>query len=104
MLITFTTEHGNLVIRADDLRRIEDRPGFDTSNPDKSFSMVGWVEHDKVHHDIILGTAAENLARIVEQEAKVIAAYEAEQRKEAQQQRLAELQTKARTASKRGGR
>lgn len=95
MLITFTTEHGNLVIRAEDLRRLEDGP--------EQRCVVGWVEHETVHHSPIGGTAAENLARIVEQEAKVIAAYEEAQRKEAQQ-RLAELQTKARTASKRGGR
>ena len=89
MLITFTTEKGHLVIRAEDLRRLEDGP--------EGGCVVGWVEHETVHHSPVLGTAAENQARIVQQEVEVIAAYEAKQRQ-------TEYQTKARTMLKRGAR
>ena len=74
MLITFTTEHGNLVIRGEDLRRLEDGP--------EQQCIIGWVEHETVHHSPVNGTAAENLARIVQQEAQVVAAYEEAQRQQ----------------------
>jgi hypothetical protein len=79
MLITFTTEHGHLVIRGEDLRRIEDGPDGQC--------VAGWVESSGglVCYAPILGTAAENQARIVAQETAVIAAYEEAQRRAAQQ-------------------
>lgn len=91
MLITFTTEHGNLVIRAEDLRRLEDSAAG---------CFVCWVEHNDLFQRAVDGTAAENQARIVAQETAVIAAYEEAQRRA----QLPDLQIKARTAAKRGGR
>lgn len=81
MLITFTTKDGALVIRGEDLRRIEDRPGYDSSEPDRPYSLVTWLEHDAMVHGIVQSTAEENLARIIEQEYKAIADYEAAQRR-----------------------
>ena len=72
MLITFATEQGNLVIRAEDLRRLEDQGGG---------TLVTWLEHCEMIHATIQGTAAENQARIVAQETAVIAAYEEAQRR-----------------------
>ena len=91
MLITFTTEHGNLIIRGEDLRRLEDGP--------EGQCVVGWTEGETrlMNYAPIQGTASENAARIVAQEAQVIAVYE-------EAQRQAERQTKARTAVKRGAR
>jgi hypothetical protein len=74
MLITFTTEHGALIIRSEDLRRLEDAAG--------GGCVVGWIEHDTVYHSPVGGTASENAARIVAEEAKLIAAYEAAQQQE----------------------
>lgn len=72
MLITFTTEYGTLVIRAEDLRRLEDAAEGCT---------LGWVEEGQRCYAPIQGTAAENQARIVAQETAVIAAYEEAQRR-----------------------
>jgi hypothetical protein len=80
MLITFTTEYGNLVIRAEDLRRLEDKPGYDTTEPDRAHTAVCWLEHTEMHFAVVHGTAAENHARIIRQEAEIIRAYEAAQR------------------------
>lgn len=68
MLITFTTEHGQLVIRSEDLRRIEDRA--------REGCRIAWVEGDELMISGILGTAQENHDRIVMEEARAIAAYE----------------------------
>lgn len=67
MLITFTTEHGTLVIRSEDLRRLEDGPEGCT---------LGWVEESMRQYAPVLGTAMENHDRIVRDEARAIAAYE----------------------------
>ena len=80
MLITFTTEEGQLVIRAEDLRWIEDRPNYNTLDPDQPYSLLTWLSHDTTQHRIVLGTATDNASRIVAEEAKLIAAYEAAQR------------------------
>ena len=79
MLITFTTEHGHLVIRAEDLRRLEDGPAG---------CLVAWQEHNSVQSAPVVGTAAENQARIVAQETAVIAAYEEAQRRERDRERF----------------
>ncbi len=68
MLITFATDHGILVIRSEDLRRIEDSVGG---------CVLGWIEGDElITYTPIQGTAQENLDRIVEAETRLIAAYE----------------------------
>ena len=67
MLITFTTDVGTLVIRSEDLRRIEDG---------KVGCLLGWIENDMIKYAPIQGTALENLDRIVAAEARLIAAYE----------------------------
>lgn len=82
MLITFTTEHGDLVIRAEDLRRLQDvRNEAEPSQPPKCW--IDWVQHDRIFTEVITGTAAENRDRIVQQEAQVITAYEEAQRRAA---------------------
>lgn len=73
MLITFTTEHGNLIIRSEDLRRLEDEAG--------PRCRVEWAPTGAgLHFQYVTGTALDNYARIMQEEAKLIAAYEAAQR------------------------
>ena len=72
MLITFTTEHGHLVIRSEDLRRLEDIPDG---------CALGYLQHDRLFSEIVQGTAAENRDRIVAEETAAIAAYEDMQRR-----------------------
>lgn len=74
MLTTFTTEHGLLVIRSEDLRRLCDIHTPDT--PDDRRCLVHWLEHDRMQSDVILGTAEENRDRIVAEETRAIAVYE----------------------------
>lgn len=73
MLITFTTEHGNLIIRGEDLRRLEDV---------LDGCMICFVEEGQRTYTTVHGTASENAARIVAQEAQVIAVYEEAQRQQ----------------------
>ena len=68
MLATFTTKEGLLVIRSEDLRRIQDRA-------DGHPCIAAWIEGDEVLTMSILGTAQENLDRIVTAEAQQFAAY-----------------------------
>lgn len=77
MLTTFTTEHGLLVIRAEDLRRIQDMGK-------EGKCTITWIEGDEPHGRDILGTAQENLDRILEAETKALATYEAMQRRQSQ--------------------
>lgn len=87
MLITFTTEHGLLVIRADDLRRIEDvqRTEWKVGEKDPIYTTVCIVEWTpngtELCHADITGTAQENLDRVLVAESKAIAAYEDMQRR-----------------------
>lgn len=78
MLTTFTTEHGLLVIRSEDIRRIEDIKQHDCRDgTDTPACIVEWSPIDgdlQVRH--ILGTAAENRDRIIGDEMKLVAAYE----------------------------
>lgn len=79
MLSTFITEHGTLIVRTQDLRRIEDEPTY------KDFAMndltiIGTqcvVEWERVgntlNHRVVIGTAAENLARLRAEEFAAIA-------------------------------
>jgi len=66
MLATFTTKEGLLVIRSEDLRRIQDRPIGCT---------ITWIEADEACSCTVLGTAQENLDRITTDEARQLAAY-----------------------------
>ena len=72
MLATFTTKEGLLVIRAEDLRRIQDQP---------IGCMITWIEADEACSQIVLGTAQENLDHIIAAEVQQLAAYEAMQRR-----------------------
>lgn len=80
MFCTFTTKDGTLVVRTQDIRRIEDRRKSDDSNTTEC--LVEWVRDDGVRDDrVIAGTAAENLARLVaEDQAKSAAYAQAQQR------------------------
>lgn len=77
MLITFTTKQGVLVIRAEDLRSIEDRID--------GCSIAWETPTGVIQTRTITGTAAENHARIVVQETQAIAAYETASRRAQQQ-------------------
>ena len=68
MLCTFTTERGNLIIRSEDIRAIEDG-GAETT---LTF-MVG----DAPNTETIAGTAIENRDRIQHEELELIARVEA---------------------------
>lgn len=84
MFCTFTTEHGTLVVRTQDIRRIEDRPAPYQEKPLAIECIVVWVEteHDlEVESRIITGTAAENLARLIAEDRERSAAYAATQQR-----------------------
>ncbi len=66
MLSTFTTKDGLLVIRSEDLRRIEDRGGGCLIT-----FLIGNEQMDRP----ILGTAQENLDRISAEERAALATY-----------------------------
>lgn len=67
MLCTFTTEHGSLVIRSDDIRAISDGP---------SNTIVRWESCGSEHVAEIIGTAAENRDRIQQEELDLIGQVE----------------------------
>lgn len=67
MLTTSTTERGALVIRSEDLRRLEDTP---------EGCMLCFVEEGQRTYTTILGTAAENRDRIIAEEGRALAVYE----------------------------
>lgn len=71
MLSTFTTEHGTLIIRTQDIRRIEDTEG--------EGCRLAWNEEDGSHFAKIEGTAQENLDRLKAEELDAIAQAEARQ-------------------------
>lgn len=77
MLSTFTTEHGALIIRTQDIRAIEDKEGR---------CIVVWVIEGAdivVQTRRIEGTAAENYARLQAEELELIgAAHERQVRAE----------------------
>jgi len=79
MLTTFTTEHGALVIRSEDLRRLEDTVHLDGSS---AGCTLGWIEGEAMKYAAILGTAQENRDRLVAEELHAIAEYEAMQRRQ----------------------
>lgn len=66
MLSTFTTKDGLLVIRSEDLRRIEDRAHG---------CAITYLVGDEPISGVVLGTAQENLDRITADEARQLAAY-----------------------------
>lgn len=76
MLCTFPTEHGTLVIRSEDVRRIEDAPDS-AAQTAGVVCFVTWFEEGERLRRRILGTAAENLARLKGEEWKAV--EEAEQ-------------------------
>lgn len=68
MLCTFTTEQGTLIVRSDDIRRLED---------DGPSTQLVWMEGELRCEQWILGTAAENAARIQQEELDMIGRVEA---------------------------
>lgn len=68
MLCTFKTEHGDLVIRSDDIRIISD--GSDGT------TMLRWELCGEERSTYILGTAAENRDRLSQVELDMIAKVE----------------------------
>ena len=79
MFCTFTTKDGVLILRTQDVRRLEDRPHNDGES---SMCVVVWVENEHslepLYRDV-LGTARENLDRPrAEEHAAVKAAHEFE--------------------------
>jgi hypothetical protein len=80
MLSTFTTSDGTLIIRTQDIRRIEDAP--------EETTLAYWEEGHMVYRPI-QGTARENLDRLKQEELDEIAAATARQLAlQAQQQRV----------------
>lgn len=69
MLCTFTTEHGALIIRSDDIRAISD-------GADKS-TLLRWDVCGTERSAHIIGTARENAARIAQDELDMIGRVEA---------------------------
>ena len=64
MLCTFTTGHGSLIIRSDDIRAIEDRPNG---------AILVWVTAGELFNTAdITGTALENRDRIQQEELDLI--------------------------------
>lgn len=68
MLCTFTTKDGTLIIRSDDIRAIED--GADGT------ACLAWLSGDQIEVRTILGSAAENAARIQQEELDTISRVE----------------------------
>jgi hypothetical protein len=69
MLCTFTTEHGTLIIRSDDIRAIEDSispPGC----------ILTWQIGTVIDSRLILGTASENRERILQEELDQVGTVE----------------------------
>lgn len=79
MFSTFTTKDGTLILRTQDVRRLEDRPHNDGES---STCVVVWVENEHSLEPLcrdVLGTARENLDRLKAEElAAVKAAHEFE--------------------------
>jgi hypothetical protein len=67
MLCTFTTEHGALIVRSDDIREIADY-----GDGARLAYMVG----DEAFRATIIGTATENAARIAQDEFDLMARVE----------------------------
>lgn len=57
MFSVFTTERGQLIIRTQDIRRIEDIEG--------GGCHLAWNEEDGPHYTKVQGTAQENLERLI---------------------------------------
>lgn len=74
MLSTFATAHGMFIIRSEDLRCIEDRPGVP---PNDTVCYVTVLLGDKIVTTTVCGTAAENLDRLRREELQQIAEAEA---------------------------
>ena len=79
MFCTFTTEHGTLIIRTEDVRRIEDSVRYDLKEKvNVPVCVVEWTPNGTERcFQTVHGTAAENLARL---KAEELAAIEAAQR------------------------
>lgn len=78
MLTTFTTKDGLLVIRAEDLRRIEDVPAAPWNGAAPAHACeVEWAPTgQELICRFVLGTAQENLDRIVAEEMKILATHQ----------------------------
>ena len=63
MFSTFATEHGTLIIRAVDIRRIEDTV--------EQRCLLVWEECGEQHLATIQGTARENLDRLIAEDLAV---------------------------------
>ena len=71
MFCTFTTERGALILRTQDVRRLEDTP---------EGCMLAFVEEGHMYYITIAGTAADHLARL---KAEELAAIDAARRRQA---------------------
>lgn len=84
MFSTFTTEHGVLIIRTADVRRIEDVRRWQADHEPTTVCQVEWEPKAGVLHDrIVTGTAQENMDRLVAEEMKLIVAAEERQQRQA---------------------
>jgi hypothetical protein len=79
MLCTFTTEHGALIVRSDDIRLIVDEPGG---------TRLVWMVGEAFSEQVITGTAIENRDRIQQEELDLIGRVEAHRQQ--LQRRMAE--------------
>jgi len=75
MLCTFTIYDGNLGIRSDDIRQIED---FIPTDPtmEGAWSLLRWVIGDEIYKIAVRGTAAENRDRLSQDELDLMARIE----------------------------
>lgn len=80
MLCTFTTETGDLIVRSDDIRAIEDR---------SDGTFVAWsIGGENIKVARIVGTALENAARIQQDELDMFGRIE--EHRQQLQRRIAE--------------
>jgi hypothetical protein len=68
MLCTFTTEGGSLIVRSDDIRRIEDHR--------EGGAFLAWMEGTERITTHIRGTATENRDRILQEELDQVGTVE----------------------------
>lgn len=78
MLCTFTIKAGNLVVRSDDIRQIEDLSPIEHANSglEGAWSLLRWVIGDEIYKIVVKGTAAENRDRLSQDELDLMARIE----------------------------
>lgn len=85
MFSTFQTEHGTLIVRTESLRTIEDRLrlfAYPSDQDNTPHCFVDWLFEDgEIRTREVLGTAAENYARLQAEELRLIEAAAERQRR-----------------------